>query len=53
VGCLLHLAGLCCRVYAYLRIPQKAWPGLLRMPEVPGSAGATAGVEEFVALVRR
>jgi hypothetical protein len=41
-------------VYAYLGIPRKAWPGLLRMPEVPRtSRGSEAALEDFVMLVRR
>jgi hypothetical protein len=37
-----------------LQIPRKAWPGLLRMPDLAGSgAGSPAAVEAFVALVRR
>ncbi|WIA28167.1 hypothetical protein OEZ86_010735 [Tetradesmus obliquus] len=51
--CMAH-AGLAPRLYAWLKIPRKAWPGLLRMPDLAGSgAGSAAAVEAFVALVRR
>lgn len=39
--------------YCLLQIPRKAWPGLLRMPDLAGNAGSPAAVEAFVALVRR
>eukprot|EP00775_Hariotina_reticulata_P002488 gene2488-2791_t len=46
-------AGLAPRLFAWLKIPRKAWPGLLRMPDLAGSAGSPEAVEGFVALVRR
>lgn len=47
--------GMCQRVYAYLTIPSKAWPGLLKMPDVAGGSQSESGrsVEQFVQLVRR
>lgn len=36
-----------------VQIPRRAWPGLLRMPDLAGNAGSAASVAAFVALVRR
>lgn len=36
-----------------LQVPRKAWPGLLRMPDLAGCAGSPEAVEAFVTLVRR
>lgn len=36
-----------------LQVPRKAWPGLLRMPDLAGCAGSAEAVEAFVTLVRR
>jgi hypothetical protein len=47
-------AGLLQRAYSFLGIPRKAWPGLMRLPSVcQRGVVAGAGVDEFVALVRR
>jgi hypothetical protein len=35
------------------QVPRKAWPGLLRMPDLAGCAGSPEAVEAFVTLVRR
>jgi hypothetical protein len=37
----------------HLQVPRKAWPGLLRMPDLAGCAGSPEAVEAFVTLVRR
>jgi hypothetical protein len=36
-----------------LQVPRKAWPGLMRMPDLAGMAGSAQAVEAFVTLVRR
>lgn len=46
-----HRHWFCCS--SGLQVPRRAWPGLLRMPDIAGSAGSPEAVEAFVALVRR
>lgn len=42
-----------CVLWLHLQVPRKAWPGLMRMPDLAGSAGSAEAVEAFVTLVRR